>query len=313
MKILVTGGAGFIGSHLIEALIGYGHEVSTIDALVPELYPKQRKLLNWENLGQLNRPPERILFDLRNYVDPVLVADYDYIYHLAAMPGLSLSWEDSKLYIDSNLLATSNLLKACNPLTLKKFIFVSTSSVYGKTINGDETSGVKPVSPYGVTKLAAEKLVEAYSISTGLSYSIIRPFSVYGPRQRDDMAFHIFIEKMLQGKEISVFGDGRQSRTNTYVSDLVLGLTSAMVKSKNGHIYNLAGNQQVSVNEILQTLELLLGVKARVKFMPGRLGDQQETYTASTKAREHLGFSPKESLQSGLLKQITWQKNLSRA
>jgi len=310
MKVLVTGGAGFIGSHLIESLIGEDHEVATIDALVPELYPKQKKLQNWQLLGQLERPPERILFDLRNYVDPALVAGYDYIFHLAAMPGLSLSWEDSKLYIDSNLLATSNLLKACNPVTLKKFIYVSTSSVYGKSINGEETGDLQPISPYGVTKLAAEKLVEAYSMSTGMSYAIIRPFSVYGPRQRDDMAFHIFIEKMLQGKEISVFGDGTQSRTNTYVSDLVSGLTSAMIKSKNGQIYNLAGNQQISLNEILLTLELLLEVKAKIRFLPGRLGDQQETSTSSIKAREHFGFSPKETLQSGLLKQIIWQKKL---
>jgi len=143
-----------------------------------------------------------------------------------------------------------------------------------------------------------------------MSYAIIRPFSVYGPRQRDDMAFHIFIEKMLQGKEISVFGDGTQSRTNTYVSDLVSGLTSAMIKSKNGQIYNLAGNQQISLNEILLTLELLLEVKAKIRFLPGRLGDQQETSTSSIKAREHFGFSPKETLQSGLLKQIIWQKKL---
>ena len=307
MKILVTGAAGFIGSHLTEALLSKGHEVLVIDAILPHLYSVNRKQKNWEILGGLEAPLKRIQLDLREPLDPHEIEDCEFIFHLAAMPGLSLSWEQTQLYIDCNILATANLLKACNIGKLKKFFYISTSSVYGKRIDGDEDTELSPISPYGVTKLAAEKMVAAYSDATGLPFSIFRPFSVYGPRQREDMAFSIFIRKLLQDQEIQIYGDGSQSRTNTYVTDLVDGLVSGMENAINGEIYNLAGSEQFTVLEVVTLLGQILNKTPKLLFCSERLGDQQETKTLSTKASKHLNYSHKTTLREGLTRQIEWQ------
>lgn len=307
MKVLVTGAAGFIGSHLTEALLIQGHTVLAIDALLPNLYPASRKIRNWESLGTLDFPVERIQLDLREPLDASLIEDCDYIFHLAAMPGLSLSWEQTRLYVDCNVLATANLLKACNLKHLKKFFYISTSSVYGRSINGDELSNISPISPYGVTKLAAEAMVAAYSDATDMPFSIFRPFSVYGPRQREDMAFNIFIRKFMRNEEINVFGDGSQSRTNTYVTDLVGGLISGIENAKNKEVYNLSGAQPYSVLEVIELLSQILGKTPKLNFQHERLGDQQETRTILTKAESDLGYHPTTSLSVGLTRQIDWQ------
>jgi nucleoside-diphosphate-sugar epimerase len=307
LKVLVTGAAGFIGSHLTEALLLQGHTVLAIDSLLPNLYPARRKIRNWEFLGGLDLPPERMQLDLREPFQASLIEDCDYIFHLAAMPGLSLSWEQTKLYIDCNVLATANLLKACNLTNLKKFFYVSTSSVYGRSINGDESSNVSPISPYGVTKLAAEAMVAAYSDATDMQFSIFRPFSVYGPRQRDDMAFNIFIGKLIRDEEINIFGDGSQSRTNTYVTDLVSGLISGIDNAKNREVYNLSGANPYSVLEVIKVLSQILGKTPKLNFQHERLGDQQETKTILTKAKKDLGYVPSTSLTEGLTRQIEWQ------
>lgn len=307
MKILVTGAAGFIGSHLTEALLTTGHDVVAIDALLPNLYPIERKKSNWDLLGGLEIVPERIQLDLREPFHASIIEDCDYIFHLAAMPGLSLSWEQTQLYIDCNLLATANLLRACNLKNLKKFFYISTSSVYGRSIKGDESSNVSPISPYGVTKLAAEAMVAAYSDATGMPFSIFRPFSVYGPRQRGDMAFNIFIGKLIRDQEISIFGDGSQSRTNTYVSDLVNGLISGIENANHGEIYNLSGTEQYSVLEVIDLLSRILDKTPRLLFQSERLGDQQETKTILTKAENDLDYSPNTTLKEGLARQIEWQ------
>lgn len=307
MKILVTGAAGFIGSHLTEALLIGGHDVVAVDALLPNLYPVERKKSNWDLLGSLENVPERIQLDLREPFHASIIEDCDYIFHLAAMPGLSLSWEQTQLYIDCNLLATANLLKACNLEKLKKFFYISTSSVYGRSIKGDESSNVSPISPYGVTKLAAEAMVAAYSDATGMPFSIFRPFSVYGPRQRGDMAFNIFIGKLIRDQEISIFGDGSQSRTNTYVSDLVSGLIAGIKNANHGEIYNLSGTEQYSVLEVIDLLARILDKTPRLLFQSERLGDQQETKTILTKAENDLGYFPSTTLDVGLARQIKWQ------
>ena len=163
MKILVTGAAGFIGSHLVEALVQHSYDVIALDALVPELYPQSQKTQNWNRLGELGPRIKLLKRDLRDPIEKHEIHGCDYIFHLAAMPGLQLSWENTKLYIDCNVLATSNLLEAIDQENLKKFLYISTSSVYGSEINGDESSLIAPISPYGVTKLAAENLVSAFS------------------------------------------------------------------------------------------------------------------------------------------------------
>ena len=306
MKILVTGAAGFIGSHLTEALLIKGHSVVAIDSLLPNLYPARRKISDWQLLANLETPPVRIQLDLREPFEASILEDCDYIFHLAAMPGLSLSWEQTKLYIDCNLLATANLLKACNQQYLKKFFYISTSSVYGRSINGNESSNLSPISPYGVTKLAAEAMVTAYSDATGIPFSIFRPFSVYGPRQRDDMAFNIFIEKLIRDQEINIFGDGSQSRTNTYVADLVDGLISGIEKAKDHEVYNLSGPKPYSVLEVIDLLSQILNKTPRLRFQQERLGDQQDTRTILTKAQNDLGYYPNTPLDVGLARQIEW-------
>lgn len=307
MRILVTGAAGFIGSHLTETLVSKGHDVLALDALMPDLYPLERKLTNWSRLKKLDGEVQFLQSDLRLPVNSFDIEDCDFIFHLAAMPGLSLSWEKTQLYIDCNILATSNLLKACDPKSLQKFFYISSSSVYGRRVAGNESSPLNPISPYGVTKLAAESMVAAYSSSTGLKYSIFRPFSVYGPRQRDDMAFNIFIRKLLNNQPIQVFGDGSQSRTNTYVEDLVGGLISGINNAQDGEIYNLCGNEQFNVSQVIETLGRILNKTPNIIFETERMGDQQETKGDSRNAKAHLGYSPQTSLEVGLAKQIEWQ------
>ena len=308
MKILLTGAAGFIGSHLTEALAGQGHEVIALDALLPFPYPAEQKINNWNQIGQLGKKIKRIKVDLRDPLNIPEIEECDFIFHLAAMPGLNLSWEDTKIYIECNILATSNLLRTLRPGVLKKFLYVSTSSVYGKFVLGDETSRLIPASPYGVTKLAAENLIVAYCQAFNIPFSIFRLFSVYGPRQRSDMAFNIFIKKLFLGETIGIFGDGSQSRANTYVGDVVDGLISGMSKARNGEAYNLCGNEQNSILQVLSTLEGITGVIPKVLFHKERLGDQQETRSVAMKATEELGFSPKFTLREGLLQQVEWQR-----
>ena len=308
MKILITGAAGFIGSHLAEALAGQGHEVIALDALLPFPYPAEQKINNWNQIGRLEKNIKRIKVDLRSHLNIPEIEECDFIFHLAAMPGLNLSWEDTKIYIECNILATSNLLRTLRPGVLKKFLYVSTSSVYGKFVFGDETSPLSPASPYGVTKLAAENLIAAYCQAFNMPFSIFRLFSVYGPRQRSDMAFNIFIKKLFLGEPIEIFGDGSQSRANTYVGDIVNGLISGMSKARNGETYNLCGNEQNSVLQVLSTLEDILGIKPKIKFLAERLGDQQETRSVAMKAIKELGFSPKFTLKEGLLQQVEWQR-----
>jgi len=307
LKILVTGAAGFIGSHLVEALVKRGHEVIAIDALLPQLYSAEEKIRNWDLLGGLGESVKRHEIDLREPLSGYEFADCDYVFHLAAMPGLSLSWENIKLYIDCNVLATANLLQACNPMTLKRFFYISTSSVYGKYVTGDETSALIPISPYGVTKLAAENLVAAFSQAHNLSFAIFRLFSVYGPRQRADMAFNIFIRKLLANDVIDIFGDGTQSRANTYVSDVVEGLIAGLSKSKHAEIYNLCGNEQTSVVQVLEILSELTGKSPMISRKRERIGDQQETRSVAQKARTQLDFYPKTTLREGLNNQVQWQ------
>jgi UDP-glucuronate 4-epimerase len=281
--------------------------VVALDAVLPDLYSYDMKKKNWDLLAQLENAPKRLLVDLRNRLDSEQFSEFEYIFHLAAMPGLSLSWQNTKLYLDCNVLGTSNLLQACNPVSLKKFIYVSTSSVYGKSIEGDESTPTSPISPYGVSKLAAENLICAYAAASGMPFTIMRPFSVYGPRQRQDMAFNIFIRKILNGDTIEVYGDGSQSRTNTFISDLVNGLILGIQGAVSGETYNLAGNREYNVIEVISILEELIGRSAKVNFIKERLGDQRKTYNDSSKARIDFNYSPQTTLEEGLLKQIQWQ------
>jgi len=306
-RVLVTGAAGFIGSHLCEALSRNGHEVVGLDYFLFDLYSAEQKRENWQKVVTSSPRAKLMELDLRQNLEKKFFLNFDYIFHLAAMPGLALSWTNFGLYADCNILGTNNLLRALDYSTLKKFLYISTSSVYGEVVSGNESSPLKPVSPYGVTKLAGENLVVAYSNSIHFEYSILRLFSVYGPRQRSDMAFNIFIRNIANGLPIEIFGDGTKSRANTYVVDVVDGLLKAMSSSKDQQVYNICGSEVYSVLDVIENIEKILGKTANIEFKSERIGDQKMTLSVGSKARLELGFNPKTSLIDGLTLQCQWQ------
>jgi nucleoside-diphosphate-sugar epimerase len=307
MKCVVTGAAGFIGSHLCEALLAEGHEVAGLDAFVP-YYPRQVKERN--QTEALQRPGYTFHpIDLRHAPLEPLLADAEVVFHLAAMPGLVRSWSDFDGYWTCNVLATQRLLAALLRTggPLRRLVFASTSSVYGRFGSGDEGLPTKPISPYGVTKLAAENLCRAYADSHGLPLVVLRYFSVYGPRQRPDMGYHRFIHAMLCDEPIAVCGDGQQVRGNTYVADCV-SATVAAVAAQPGEIYNVGGGEAATVWDVLRHLESLAGRPARTRQVPARPGDQRYTFADTTKLRQHLGWEPTVSLAEGLARQWEWQE-----
>ena len=252
MRIVVTGVAGFVGSHLAEALLGRrprGRRPRCVHRLLPR--PVKER-----NLAGLIARPDFTFHERDLRTDPLepLLEGADAVVHLAAMPGLARSWTDVELYTTCNLLATHRLVEAILATGVPRLLHASTSSVYGTDAVGDETAPTQPVSPYGVTKLAAEHLVLAYVRSRGLDASILRYFSMFGPRQRPDMGYHIFIEALLDGRPITVFGDGEQSRSNTYISDCVRGTVAAIEGAATGEIYNIAGGEELTLNEAIRAI-----------------------------------------------------------
>jgi nucleoside-diphosphate-sugar epimerase len=308
MKYVVTGAAGFIGSHLCEELLRGGHQVTGIDALIP-YYPVAAKERNLAGLKQQpNFQFHRL--DLRTDAADAALSGADVIFHLAAMPGLVKSWSDFQGYWTCNVLATQQLLEATRRAAggLRRLLYVSTSSVYGKFASGDETLPTKPVSPYGVTKLAGEQLCRAFGEVYGLPVVALRYFSVYGPRQRPDMGYHIFIRAMQRQEPITVYGDGQQVRGNTYVSDCIAA-TIAAVSAHPGELYNVGGGESATVWDIIHKLEKLAGRKAVIRQETARPGDQRYTFADTTKLRTHLGWEPRVGLDDGLARQWEWQQS----
>jgi UDP-glucuronate 4-epimerase len=304
MRVVVTGAAGFVGSHLAEALLAGGHEVVGIDAFI-DYYPRPVKERNIT--GLVGRPGFTFHeADLRTaQLDPLLDRA-DAVVHLAAMPGLARSWTDVETYTSCNLLATHRLVEAVLGVGVPRLLHASTSSVYGSDAVGDENAPTRPISPYGVTKLAAEHLILAYVQSRGLEAAILRYFSMFGPRQRPDMAYHIFIEAMLDGRPITVFGDGQQSRSNTFIDDCVQGTIAAIGGAETGAIYNIAGGESLTLNDAIATIAEAVGVEPRIVHGPARPGDQRTTFADTAKARAAFGFQPTIGAVEGLRAQVDW-------
>jgi nucleoside-diphosphate-sugar epimerase len=307
MKCLVTGAAGFVGSHLCEELLRQGHDVAGLDCFVPYYDPAIKK----RNLQALLAHPRFSFHSIDLRTDPIepAVEKAEVVFHLAAMAGLVKSWTDFNGYWTCNALATRNLAEAALQVAgLRRFLYISTSSVYGRFASGDESMPTRPVSPYGVTKLASEHLCHAYLDSRGLPLVVLRYFSIYGPRQRPDMGYHLFIRAALEGKPVTVFGDGQQVRGNTYVDDCVQA-TIAAVEAPIGEIYNVGGGETASVWDILQRLEKIGGRPIVRKQEPARPGDQRYTFADTSKLQRHLGWKPCTTLDEGLLRQWVWQKS----
>ncbi len=305
MRCLVTGAAGFIGSHLCDHLLRAGHDVVGVDAFIP-YYPQVVKEHNLA--GALKSPGFRFMkLDLR--VDPLAaaVADAEVVFHLAAMPGLPLSWTDFDGYQGCNVTATQRLLEAVRTGTPRKFLYASTSSVYGRYALGDESLPTKPISPYGVTKLAAELLCRAYHDAFDLPLVVVRFFSVYGPRQRPDMGYHKFIRALQKGEPLTVFGDGQHVRGNTYVDDCVAA-TLAAVEAPPGETYNLGGGETATVLGVIEKLQAIAGKQAIIHWAPPRPGDQRYTFADTTKLRAHFSWTPRVGLDEGLRRQWEWQQ-----
>jgi nucleoside-diphosphate-sugar epimerase len=305
MKCLVTGSAGFIGSHLAERLVHDGHTVVGIDAFIP-YYPRAIKETNILTLRS-HRAYTHHTMDLRT--DPLDAAldGVEVVFHLAAMAGLVKSWTDFDLYQSCNLTATQRLLEAIRrSSTVQRLIYASTSSVYGRFSTGDETMPTRPISPYGVTKLAAENLCRSYD-EFGVPVVVLRYFSVYGPRQRPDMGYHRFIAALLDNQPITIYGDGQQIRGNTYIDDCVEA-TLAATKAPIGETYNLGGGETASVWDILTKLETITGRRPNVRHEPARFGDQRSTYADTSKLQRHLGWQSRTTLDVGLARQVAWQQ-----
>ncbi len=308
MRALVTGCAGFIGSHLAEALLEAGEEVIGVDCFNdnygrPEKLRNLRQAAEWDNF-------DFVPIDLARGALSDLVAECDVVFHLAAEPGVRASWGgrfDS--YLRNNVLATQHLLEAAKPWPEKRFVYASSSSIYGEAerLPTHESATPRPASPYGTTKLAAEHLCQLYHGNHGVQTVCLRYFSVYGPRQRPDMAFTIFSTAALQQEPIMVFGDGSQTRDFTFVGDVVAATrAAASVPNVAGSICNIGGGAQVSLSRGLALIEQYAGYSLDVRFTDVQAGDVRATGADTARARETLGFAPLTSFEDGLSSQFEW-------
>ena len=311
MKCLVTGGAGFIGSHLVLELINSGHEVLAVDALLDTTYSSQIKRERFKKLFELRSSKLQLIEkDIRFDSLYSEIEECDAIINLAAMPGLNMSWSDFDSYLSCNVTLVERLLQTMIAVGPRKFLHISTSSVYGKFATGDETSNIDPISPYGVTKAAAEMLLKGYQTNFNLEFIILRYFSVYGPGQRPDMAYSKFINSIANGKTIDIYGDGKQVRSNTYISDCIQGTLGALFSKEASGIYNIAGKEQRTVLESISIIESILEKKAQINFMNGVPGDQYKTKGDINKATSAFGFDPVTTLEEGLSHQVSaFKKN----
>jgi UDP-glucuronate 4-epimerase len=304
MTVLVTGAAGFIGSHLTERLVAEGHEVRGVDAFT-DYYDPARKRDNVSALG--DTAFELTEGDLNALDLEALVEGAETVFHLAGQPGVRASWGKSfEIYADQNVLATQRLLEACKATSVRRVVYASSSSVYGDaerfpTVEEDLPA---PISPYGVTKLAGEHLCRLYFKAYGLETVSLRYFTIYGPRQRPDMAFCRFIDAALGGDPVTVFGDGEQVRDFTYVSDAVGATVAAATAGRPGLVYNVAGGTQTSVREVVDVIGELTGRPIDVQYQEAVAGDARRTGADTSQAERDLDYSPSVDLRAGLALQV---------
>ena len=303
IKVTVTGACGFIGSHLTKQLIERGFHVVGVDCLDDNLYSRSVKESRLKALKQLSN------FDFANIniaTDELdsSISDSKFVFNLAAIPGQVLSWKLFDKYVESNILGTKKVIDSCIRNKVTRIIHASTSSVYGKFAVGDELQDTKPISPYGITKLAAENLLFALTSSNNLDFTILRYFSVYGPGQRPDMAIQRFLTAIKMGQEINITGDGTQKRDITYVQDVVEATISASSLIERKQIFNISGGKQFTLNQIIDECFNVSGLKSKINYVDRPIGDQEETFGDISKAQKILRFNPTFDIKTGLSNQF---------
>ncbi|MFA5907647.1 MAG: NAD-dependent epimerase/dehydratase family protein [Vicinamibacterales bacterium] len=309
MRALVTGGAGFIGSTLSERLLEQGATVRAIDAFT-DFYPRPLKERNLENLrGRAGY--ELVEGDLRELDLNAMLDGITHVFHLAAQAGVRRSWgKEFQVYTGLNVDSTQRLLEACVGKPIERLVYASSSSVYGDDapIPMVETALPQPVSPYGVTKLAAEQLCHLYHVNYGVPTVSLRYFTVYGPRQRPDMGFNRFFSAILADRPLVQFGDGLQTRDFTFVADAVTATAAAAVRGVPGRVYNIGGGARVSLREVFDLLARVSGRKVTIDQQGPQKGDMRDTYADTTRAREDMAFAPSVTLEEGLRAMWRWME-----
>ena len=310
---IVTGVGGFIGSHLAETLLNQGDKVIGIDEFNDYYNPTLKR----QNISQFQEHPgfQLIENDIQSLNWSELLVDVDIVYHQAAQAGVRASWGGGfRDYTERNINATQIILEAAiNAPNLKRLVYASTSSIYGdaETFPTPETVCPQPVSPYGITKLAAERLGKLYHQNFGVPCVYLRYFTVYGPRQRPDMAFHKFFKWILQDQPISIYGDGQQTRDFTFISDAVAAnLLAAIVPLAVGEVFNIGGGSRVVLAEVINIMEGIVGRPIKKNFVEKARGDARHTSADVSKAERILGYQPQVSLTEGLRQEWEWMKSL---
>ncbi len=312
MKLLVTGGAGFIGSNLIERLLKERHEVVCLDSLNDYYDPQIKK----NNIRPFLREKRfnLVKVDIRDKSTLEKVFEkykFRKVIHLAAQAGVRPSLKNPNLYIDININGTLNLLELSKEYKIKSFIFGSSSSVYGATkeIPFFEGSELKPISPYGVSKRTGELMCYTYNHLYNLPVTILRFFTVYGPRQRPDMAICRFTKLINESKEIELYGDGKSQRDYTFISDIVEGIISALNKDFNFQIFNLGNSNPTNLSYLISLIEKNLGKSAKIKYLPEQPGDPSITFADISKSKRMLNYEPKVKIEEGIKRFVEWYKN----
>ncbi len=307
MKALVTGTAGFIGSHLSDALLDRGAEVVGIDCFT-DYYAREIKERNLAPL--LARPAFRFVDAALQTVDmDALLDGVTHVFHLAAQAGVRKSWgDDFRVYTTNNVDATQRLLEALAGRQIERVVYASSSSIYGDLVDLPmrEDALPQPVSPYGVTKLAAEQLCYLYFANYGVPTVSLRYFTVYGPRQRPDMGFHRFLRAALTGQPLTLYGDGEQTRDFTFVRDIVAATLAAGDRGRPGAVYNIGGGSRVSIRHVFDLVARVTGRTLDIRREPAQKGDMRDTYADTTRARHDLGFAPGTTLEAGLAAETDW-------
>lgn len=314
-KVLVTGGAGFIGSHVCEALLAEGYEVVVLDDF-NDFYDPAIKRRNLESMRGRLKVAEGDLRD-RALVERLFAeSGFTSIIHLAARAGVRPSIADPRLYLSTNIDGTLHLLEACRANGVRHFVFASSSSIYGVNPKVPFAEGdliERTISPYAATKLAGEQICSNYSYLFGIRCVCLRFFTVYGPRQRPDLAIAKFTDSILKGREIERYGDGSTARDYTFISDIVAGVMAAFrYRDSDFEIFNLGGSATTTLSELIEIIEGAVGKAATIRQLPEQPGDVPRTYADVSKSAALLGYKPQVSICEGIKRYVEWRRNLGQ-